>query len=455
MAVLEVNFSKDPVIMDFNACGNEKKLKLLLEHYKQKFPNEDGDNRPKAMLAYFKKWLTFRRSRDARDENKLNSEELESYAATLTKTELIILFQSASLFLKSCKYESDFDALLHLFDRKLIDDDTVYERYLLEIESGIWWYPNWLRVMNELAELNCKSTEKAVIRMLLKDCDKFWGNLAEGYWISDFLGDVKDICVKYNFKTADIELARVAGAGYFVSPDWYGGCVSFITSNKKYFEESYRSCFHEFYNNQDTWLNKDKRFSGVDRSIFTFNEENREMFQLMDEFNSAGLSKDIVKYIENLQESDLDENAEESKWSSQAFDKYLVNDDDLAENIFNLHKRNEASEFAAQVIKKILSFDKKIPLHWRYVIISKDYLAKYHDLIARHSEKFDTPSMFLMEQIILAVWTGSNYAQDSKLLMERMSEFNAKEQNYFRELFLTENKGIRDLGQHGYYHDEF
>ena len=55
MAVLEVNFSKDPVIMDFNACGNEKKLKLLLEHYKQKFPNEDGDNRPKAMLAYFKK----------------------------------------------------------------------------------------------------------------------------------------------------------------------------------------------------------------------------------------------------------------------------------------------------------------------------------------------------------------------------------------------------------------
>ena len=56
--------------------------------------------------------------------------------------------------------------------------------------------------------------------------------------------------------------------------------------------------------------------------------------------------------------------------------------------------------------------------------------------------------------IILTVWTGSNYAQDSKLLMERMPEFNAKEQNYFRELFLTENEGIRDLRLHGYYHDE-
>ena len=105
-------------------------------------------------------------------------------------------------------------------------------------------------------------------------------------------------------------------------------------------------------------------------------------------------------------------------------------------------------------IHRQIYFDKKIPLHWRYVIISKDYLSKYHELIARHSEKFDTPLIFLMEQIILAVWTGSNYAQDSKLLMERMPDFNAKEQNYFRELFLTENEGIRDLDLHGYYHDE-
>ncbi|SVD97520.1 uncharacterized protein METZ01_LOCUS450374, partial [marine metagenome] len=107
-----MNLLKDQVIMDFNSCGDKKKLKELLENYKKNFPNEDGDTRPKTVLAYFKKYLTFKRD-DGRNDPYIK--ELESYASTLSKTELTTLYQMAPLLMQDFRYESDYTSLVQFF----------------------------------------------------------------------------------------------------------------------------------------------------------------------------------------------------------------------------------------------------------------------------------------------------------------------------------------------------
>ena len=79
-----------------------------------------------------------------------------------------------------------------------------------------------------------------------------------------------------------------------------------------------------------------------------------------------------------------------------------------------------------------------------FEILSKTYLKDAHSEIYKSLELLNSPLIALMEKIVLAVYLGKDYKDDSKLLFDQISSFNKAEKNYFKHLFLTEGSGIRD-----------
>ena len=67
-----------------------------------------------------------------------------------------------------------------------------------------------------------------------------------------------------------------------------------------------------------------------------------------------------------------------------------------------------------------------------------------HSEIYKSTEQLNSPLIALMEKIVLAVYLGKDHKKDSKLLLDQISSFNKAEKKYFKDLFFTEDSGIRD-----------
>jgi len=419
---------KDSIFKQFDAIPEEVALKEMIKNYQLKYPGESGNVRPIVALACLRQQIKLKLGSDSDIAKKLNN-----FTKTFHQNEIEQLYSVAPAYYEDLGYEilkyyEDFTQFLNFFDGSLIKDASKFEAFLLAVEPDIWGYGNWFWIIEKLISIKYDKAEQLVIETI-GNVERFRGNAAEDYFIDSFYRHAFDLCKQHNFQSATIELFKNVGS-FHLYGDYYvheGRPSCWDEKYAPYFAEGYRKALYDYWEDDDRdWLG----YIHINKSLFSDNAENQKMFKKIDEYN---LTQEL-KYIEN--DFAYDEN------NLETFGQRFYSNEDFY--TLDAMRQGLIKTLITRSLKSLEENGIRIPLIMSYAVLSKTYLKDMHSEIYKSTEQLNSPLIALMEKIVLAVYLGKDHKKDSKLLLDQISSFNKAEKKYFKDLFFTEDSGIRD-----------